>query len=53
MGNPYRKSKEIATHPDIAHPNQSPLKNYEKNPGFQPVGKGFFGVCSKDVLKQP
>ena len=43
-------SKKVTTHPDIAHPfGNPPIFNYERIPWKQPVGKGFFGVCSSSV----
>ena len=37
-------------HTPISHTRSAiPLLNYERIPGLQPVGKGFFGVCSSSV----
>ena len=36
-------SKKITTHPDIAHPRQSPWPTMKGIPCFQPVGKGCSG----------
>ena len=34
----------------ISHTPGNPLiPNYERIPGLQPIGKGFFGVCSSSV----
>ena len=47
----FTESKKVTTHPDIAHPRQSPYPTMKGFP-LQPIGKGL-GVCSKGVLKQP
>ena len=53
---PCHNSKKVTTHPDIAHPRQSPYPTMKGFP-LQPVGKGFSGCvpvrCVEATLEQP
>ena len=44
----FLESKKVTCHTPGTHPRQSPYPTMKGFP-LQPVGKGFFGVCSSSV----
>ena len=46
-------SKKVTTHPDIAHPRQSPVRQLRKESLYSPLGKvaeSVFQTCAETTL---